>query len=57
MEEFAASVFRVKLNLEGEFYITRTVYSYVQYVVGQLSLQTCHRVLAVAALDKSLSMV
>jgi hypothetical protein len=28
-----------------------------RYVVGQKSLRTCHRVLAMAALDKSLSMV
>jgi len=27
------------------------------YVVGQLSLRTCHHVLALAALDKNLSMV
>ena len=31
--------------------------SLIKYVVGQLSLRTRHRVLAVAALDKSLSMV
>jgi len=34
-----------------------TIKSIRTYVVGQLSLRTRHRVLAVAALDKSLSMV